>query len=319
MPNYGNIPKRKYWDTMYLLLCRIIEKIHSEFPIKENNKIFETFDEYLDECLKDRYLSWTLQEYITNDKLQEWVLTQKKKFNDGSLSVEKIQKLKLIGFFQNSIGYNDDDKHIFDIYFKGIDDLVDFDNYKSESNWQLKVAKYIVKKYYHRKENQKYDMSDYIGVILEEVINLISNNEKLEFKKLERKILSKISELNRSNNKIIEVQEAQAENDTYEIDEEIDIVFLKGYVKEILNKYDEKKRKIIKYRFGIVDNENDDPEMHTYTECSKKFGLSKSGISQIEKSILRDLRFYKRSSGRKLINDYLILNNEEKRNKKFRM
>jgi len=72
---------------------------------------------------------------------------------------------------------------------------------------------------------------------------------------------------------------------------------LKGHIEEILDTLNERERKVLELRFGLVDN-----KPRTLEEVGKVFGVTRERIRQIEAKALRKLRHPSRS--RKL-KDYL--------------
>ena len=295
-----SLPWQRKYNEIYYSILQKIETINSIFPITLQNKKINSLEDVLVELEKDWQLKYRFNEkyhnIISNEEIG-WLYCQKQLFDNGELTVDRIEKLKLLGLFEKSQRFNDDDKYVFDLYFKNISDIENRKEYSKENNWQLKIAKYIVLKYYYRRENQDYDIRDYIEIVLTEIIESVKENPNINFKPLERKVLNKIKKINKPN----EIEKVEMDEQQYLMDEEIDFSFLKEYIKEILGEFSERNRKIIKYRYGIVDEENDNTKPHTLAECSKKFGISRATISQIEHKIFRNIKRY----NKKEITDYV--------------
>ena len=281
--------KNKWYD-MYLSILKISESIRKIFPIKILNRRINNLEELLTEMNKDFDFKFDFKfennysyNHLMSDEQIEWLCWQKNLFDKGTLTSNRIEKLKLLGLFENNSKFNKDDKYVFDLYFENVEDLNKPSSYLSKDNWQLKVAKYFVLKYYYRKENQSYDIRDYIECIIKSLIEIEKENTEISFNRLEQRILTKIKILN-SHKKIDEVS---LKNQTYDINRDIDLILLKKYIKDILNEFDESTRRIIKYRYGITDNENDDLREHTLRECADEFNISTERIRQIEKKVFR--------------------------------
>ena len=152
---------------------------------------------------------------VTIESFNEWILNQIDNFNLGVLSISNIEQLKAIGFFDGTERFNDEDLKTIEAYFKNITDTRISKEDIKNGNWQLKIAKYFVMNYYHRKPNQQYELSDYINEIMVNVISYANENQSINIPALKKYILNKIKEYNEknSNNEIDYIEETDTSYD----------------------------------------------------------------------------------------------------------
>ena len=218
----GLMNKRKKNDIIYNYLVRFVSpQVIKEYIKFENNQDIKNFSwsdlySFSEKYDKDYEILKACERLeISVYKFSKWMTRKIDNFNMGVLPTSEIEKLKMIGFFEDAERFNDEDLKTVDFYFKNIDDTRITQKDMENGNWQLKIAKYFVMNYYYRKPNQSYELSDYINEIIVNAINFVNEQRDIDIPKLERYILDKIKEFNEKNmaNKLDYMEDR---NDSYD-------------------------------------------------------------------------------------------------------
>ena len=224
----NKLMKETDWDRKYKIFVELVSpqvlrdyidfaKSSQKYP----DKSFYEFERIYDKNNEIENLCMELD--IPDYKLSEMILKQIDDFESGILPIYKIEKLKLIGFFENEERFNDADLLTLDGYFKDTNSTRIYDDDFKNNNWHMKLAKYFVMNYYHRRTNQTYELSDYINEIIVNAIKYVDEHEKINVNALKSHILNKIKEFNNKNT-VREYEYLEDSNDSYDINDIIDSI-----------------------------------------------------------------------------------------------
>ena len=210
-----NIENKKYvnssdeWLNEYndLINYYITKKGGVNFLIKDLDYFnSEEYYEYKAKMNKDLYLLKKLAKRLSlnpnNEKEYKyitWILKQIKMFELGILPMKKVEKLKKIGLFQNEVRFDESDLKIIEERFKNIDNNVIFKEELESNIWIMKIARYFVMNYYHRKKNQVYDLNDYIDEVILSALTSVKDKENISVHQLKRNVLNSLKKMNLKN------------------------------------------------------------------------------------------------------------------------
>ena len=290
-----NEVRKTEWEKEYNSLINFyhISKLKDIFKDLEKNN----YD--LNCCLNIKTLSYSEI---------EWVQKQIDEFKLGILPVYKIEKLKIIGLFEGEERFNEDDLEIIDLFFKNVDTIrFDKDDFLN-NNWHLKLAKFFVMNYYHRKKNQKYEISDYINEIIVNALSIVNSNKNINLARLKIQILSRIKIFNK---KYLENEEEflEEKNETYDINNYINNIDETENVKEYLSYLTDREKDAVCYYLGIVIENNNISysDYHTLKEVGKKINVSRERARQILNKAFRKINLKRKKMNNQHIHyDYSL-------------
>lgn len=297
----NKLMKETDWDRKYKCFVEVASpQVIRDFIVfvksnqKYPDKSFYEFERIYDKNNEIENLCMELD--IPDYKLSEMVLKQIDDFESGILPIYKIEKLKLIGFFDNEERFNDSDLLTLDSYFKDTDTTRIYNEDFKNNNWHMKLAKYFVMNYYHRRTNQTYELSDYINEIIVNAIKYVDEHEKINVNALKSHILNIIKEFNNKNT-VNDYEYIVDSNESYDINDTIDnwsdnqelaskLFYLSVF-------YPVQYESFCKY-YGVkienkklVDTKNG---MSTYREVAKKINCSPQTVGQNVSKAIRLLR-----------------------------
>lgn len=290
-----NEVRKTEWEKEYNSLINFyhISKLKDIFKDLEKNN----YD--LNCCLNIKTLSYSEI---------EWVQKQIDEFKLGILPVYKIEKLKIIGLFEGEERFNEDDLEIIDLFFKNVDTIrFDKDDFLN-NNWHLKLAKFFVMNYYHRKKKQKYEISDYINEIIVNALSIVNSNKNINLARLKIQILSRIKIFNK---KYLENEEEflEEKNETYDINNYINNIDETENVKEYLSYLTDREKDAVCYYLGIVIENNNISysDYHTLKEVGKKINVSRERARQILNKAFRKINLKRKKMNNQHIHyDYSL-------------
>ena len=241
----------------------------------------------------DRYL-----DIIVHREEKEWLVKQYEDFYTGVLPVYKIEKLKILGLFEEEERFNTEDLKTIDLYFKNIDSTRIYKEDFKNNDWHLKIAKYFVMNYYYRKKEQDYDLADYINDIIVWAINYVNEHDinDINVNALKQHILNNIKNKQKNKRNDIDIEFLEDSNDTYDFENVISNIESKDDLTlrlfYLYMHYPKQYNSISDY-YGLkfINNQLVSTAPMNLTEISKNRGLNKETIRQ---HILKGTRLLKR-------------------------
>lgn len=188
------------WDNVYAYLIGKIGLNTLNIDLQLLSK-----SEYIEPKDIGRIIKHYKELGYTEDEIK-WIIRQITDFSLGILKIDKIEKLKAIGLFKNKKRFDDNDLKIIDRYFHNINDTTIYKSDLDTNTWILKLAKYFVINYYHKRENKSYSLDEYINMITLHILeNTKHNNPKVKdsYKSInyhKRSIINYIKNMNKKRN-----------------------------------------------------------------------------------------------------------------------
>ena len=162
--------------------------------------------------------------------------------------------------------------------------------------------------YYHRKKNQKYEISDYINEIIVNALSIVNSNKNINLARLKIQILSRIKIFNK---KYLENEEEflEEKNETYDINNYINNIDETENVKEYLSYLTDREKDAVCYYLGIVIENNNISysDYHTLKEVGKKINVSRERARQILNKAFRKINLKRKKMNNQHIHyDYSL-------------
>lgn len=279
--------KKDIWSEYIKKVCNVKAII---FPLTINGN---TYYDFFELGLKNDDLTILIKKYggLT---LYQWILDQINLFDQGRLEIFKIKELQSLGLLKPQKQFNEEDIIIYKKYFDNIKipNVYYKKVYELPIEQQLFIIKNYVDKYYFRKDNQTFNLDDYIQECLISLYNTMKTYRGTRSYKqsVEYDIKSHLARTLLFNK--IEVKKDKV----YTLDEDMIKKETESEMLAILNKLPSRLCIILKCHHY---------DKMTQEEIGETLGLTRQRVSQIHKEGLKILKgYFERQEKSSIIQQY---------------
>ena len=277
------------WDNVYNYLIE-------QYGINKLKKDLYQLSEY--EYIDEEQIIEKYKQQGYEEEAIKWILKQVTDFSLGILRIDNIGKLKTIGLFSNEKRFNEEDLETINKCFYNIKDTIIYRNDIKSNIWILKLVKYFVINYYHRRKNQTYNMEEYINMITLHILESMKYNNPKErdiYRCINYHKRSIINYIKNINKKEEETLYTIYEDNEYDLNEFTDYLSESQELISYFNMLTDRQKMLLMnyYGFRVENGKLKQAPNFTLEELSEILKASYQRVQQILKLTLEEIINYK--------------------------